>query len=94
MTVKDIAKVVSIIAPSYPVFRVELFGSYACGQATDTSDIDLLVYFDETKATLFDLSGLKLDIEDMLHLKVDIVVAPLKQGSYLTIDRKVPIYEA
>lgn len=83
-----------MIAPTYPVLRVELFGSYATGEATERSDIDLLVYFDETKASLFDLSGLKLDIEDVLHMKVDIVAGPLKSGSYLTIEKKVQIYEA
>ena len=56
--------------------------------------MDLLVYFDEKVASLFDMSGLKLDIQEKLNTKVDVVVGPLKENSYLTINKKVRIYEA
>lgn len=94
MTITEIKAVVDQIAPSYPVLSIDLFGSYARNENTESSDVDLLVFFDEKVASLFDLSGLKLDIQDRLNRKVDIVAGPLKENSFLTIDKKVRIYEA
>ena len=93
MTVTNIKDIVGQVAPAYPVISIDLFGSYANEEATEDSDVDLMVYFDERIASLFDLSGLKLDIEEKLHTKVDVVAGPLKEESYLTIHKKVRIYE-
>lgn len=92
MTITDIRDVVVQIAPAYPVLSIDLFGSFASGENTEDSDVDLLVYFDEKVASLFDMSGLKLDIQEKLNTKVDVVAGPLKENSYLTIDKKVRIY--
>lgn len=94
MKISDIRDAVAQIAPAYPVLSIDLFGSFAEGKGTAGSDVDLLVYFDEKVATLFDLSGLKFDIQEKLNTKVDVVAGPLKENSYLTIDKKVRIYEA
>lgn len=94
MTIADIKNAVDQIAPSYPVLSIDLFGSYANGKNKENSDVDLLVYFDEKVASLFDMSGLKLDIQEKLNINVDVVAGPLKKNSYLTIDKKVRIYEA
>jgi predicted nucleotidyltransferase len=93
MTITKIKDAVGRVASSYPVISVDLFGSYANGEAREDSDIDLLVYFDERIANLFDLSGLKLDIQEELHKKVDVVAGPLKENSILDIKKKVRIYE-
>lgn len=93
MKISDIRDAVAQIAPAYPVLRIDLFGSFAEGKGTEDSDVDLLVYFDEKVASLFDLSGLKFDIQEKLNTKVDVVAGPLKENSYLTIDKKVRIYE-
>ena len=94
MTITDIKDVVVQVAPAYPVLSIDLFGSFANGKNTEESDVDLLVYFDEKVASLFDMSGLKLDIQEKLNTKVDVVAGPLKENSYLTIDKKVRIYGA
>lgn len=94
MTITDIKSAVTKVAPAYPVLTINLFGSFINGKNTESSDVDLLVFFDEKNASLFDLSGLKLDIEDLLNKKVDIVAGPLKDNSFLSIDKKVRIYEA
>ncbi|WP_028309611.1 nucleotidyltransferase family protein [Desulfitibacter alkalitolerans] len=94
MSLTEIRDVVSKIAKKYPILSIDLFGSYASGEASKDSDIDLIVYFDENVASLFDMSGLKLDIQDELNKKVDIVAGPIKEDSYLTIGKKVKIYEA
>ena len=49
-----------------------IFGSYVRGEATEQSDIDVLVDFKEG-ADLFDLVGLGFFLEERLHCKVDVV---------------------
>lgn len=92
MELQEIKSAVSRIAARYPIVSIDLFGSYASNKATDKSDIDLLVYFDEKVASLFDLIGLKHDIEDETRKNVDIVAGPLHEDSFLTIKEKVRIY--
>ena len=94
ITLKEIENIVCKVAPNYPVKFIDLFGSYANDKVKKDSDIDLLVYFNEKSATLFDLIGIKLDIEDQLCIKVDIVAGPIKIDSYLIINKKIRIYEA
>ena len=56
-------------------YRAELlgiFGSFARGEQTSKSDLDVLVLFD-TDATLFDFVGLAIFLEEKLGIKVDIV---------------------
>jgi len=52
--------------------NVRVFGSVARGDATPDSDIDLLVDF-EPGASLYDLSGLRLDLIDLLGREVDVL---------------------
>ena len=94
MTLANIKNVVGKVASAYPVISIDLFGSYANDEATKDFDVDLLVYFDESIASLFDLSGLKLDIQEKLNKKVDIIAGPLKEESYLTVKKRIRIYEA
>lgn len=54
------------------VKRAALFGSIVRGEATEESDIDLLVEF-EGRKSLLDLSGLKLEVEDVLGRKADVI---------------------
>ncbi|HTP54861.1 MAG TPA: nucleotidyltransferase domain-containing protein [Thermoplasmata archaeon] len=49
-----------------------VFGSVARRQATRQSDLDLIVDFDP-EASIYDLVGLKIDLERVLHRKVDVV---------------------
>ena len=52
--------------------NVRVFGSVVRGDNRDESDIDFLIEF-ETGRTLFDLIGLKLDLQDLLGATVDVV---------------------
>lgn len=54
------------------VVRSSLFGSYARGEETNTSDIDILIEFAEGKS-LLDLVDLEFKLEDALGKKVDLV---------------------
>ena len=56
----------------YKVQEIGVFGSVIREEQRQTSDIDVLVDF-EDGADLFDLVGLGLFLEEALHQKVDIV---------------------
>jgi predicted nucleotidyltransferase len=59
------------IIARYPVHNARIFGSAARGDDLEGSDLDLLVEpTDET--TLYDLAGLKLELEALLGVGVDI----------------------
>jgi hypothetical protein len=50
---------------------IRVYGSVARGQATEQSDLDLLVEW-EPDRSLLDVVGLKQDLEDLLSVTVDI----------------------
>jgi predicted nucleotidyltransferase len=52
--------------------NLRVFGSVARGDNDETSDVDFLVDL-EPGRTLFDMSGLLLDLETLLHKPVDVV---------------------
>lgn len=62
------------VSKAYRVRNVRIFGSYARGEQRKTSDVDLLVDLPDGM-TLFELSGLKTDLEKTLKRKVDVVPA-------------------
>lgn len=71
----DIQQLQSKIIPylrRYGVIKADLFGSIARGEATEKSDVDLLIELPK-KASLFDYIGLKQDLEDALGRSVDLV---------------------
>jgi uncharacterized protein len=55
--------------------NVRVFGSVARGESDEASDVDFLVEM-EPGRTLFDLSGLLMDLEALLHVSVDVVTEP------------------
>jgi len=56
----------------HDVKRASLFGSIVREDMTDESDIDILIEFKGTKS-LLDLARLKIELEDVLKCKVDIL---------------------
>jgi predicted nucleotidyltransferase len=60
------------IAGQHGVHRVRVFGSRARGEASTSSDVDLLVDF-EPGRDLLDLVALKQDLEELLGCHVDVV---------------------
>ena len=68
------------------VKKAYLFGSYSRNEQTEDSDIDLRIEFDDD-SSLLDMSGLKIELEDILHKKVD-VVCPNPGDPFLDIIRK------
>jgi len=72
MTVQDISAKIIPTLKSQGVVKAAIFGSYAKGDTKKNSDIDLLIEYGERKS-LLDLVGLKLDLEDILGRKVDLL---------------------
>ena len=56
----------------HDVVRAAIFGSFARGEAKEDSDLDVLVELPRSKS-LFDFVALKLDLEEALGRKVDVV---------------------
>ncbi len=59
----------------FGVKKIGLFGSFARGEQTDTSDIDILVEFYQNHKTFDNYMDLKFFLEDLLNRKVDLVIA-------------------
>jgi predicted nucleotidyltransferase len=60
------------LADCHGAHNVRIFGSLVRGENTESSDIDLLVTM-EPDRSLFDRIELMQDLEDLLHVKVDVV---------------------
>ncbi|MFH0809964.1 MAG: nucleotidyltransferase family protein [Pseudomonadota bacterium] len=60
------------IAESHGARNVRVFGSAVRGEATEASDLDLLVEM-EPGRSLLDLVGLNQDLEDLLGHRVDVI---------------------
>ncbi len=72
MDINEIKKIILPILYKYQVKHSSLFGSVVKGKQKEESDIDILVELPE-KASLLDLAGLELDLEDVLGKEVDVV---------------------
>ena len=70
--VADIKKKIDPVCRRYGVDKVFLFGSYARGEATEQSDIDLRVDLGDMLRGL-DVAGFYADMEDALGRRVDIM---------------------
>lgn len=68
-----------------------IFGSVARGDESESSDIDVLVDFNEG-ADLFDFVGLSLFLEEKLHRPVDIVPTDTIKSDAINIILKEAIY--
>ncbi len=65
----------------YTVTRLGLFGSYARGEATKQSDVDIVVSMQKPDAFL--LLGLKSELEELFKTHVDIIRLRDKMNEYL-----------
>ena len=57
-----------------PVLKAWLFGSYARGEETPDSDVDILVNYDRSQPIgLMKIANMSIELEDLLGRKVDLV---------------------
>lgn len=75
-TIEEIKKIIKeymdVLRDKYAVKEIGLFGSYLKEEQKPTSDIDVLVDFDDG-ADLISLVGLAMFLEEKLGIKVDVV---------------------
>lgn len=65
----------------YRIEKIGIFGSFARGDMNTESDIDVVVLLE--KQDLFNLIGIKQDLEEQLGLPVDVVSYREKMNDYL-----------
>jgi uncharacterized protein len=84
---------VRAILARHALNNAKIFGSTARGQESQTSDIDVLVEPTE-RTSLMDLARLKIELEDLLGVKVDIATpGALPDDIAATIGRDLkPLY--
>jgi len=84
--VKDKIKLIRHVARKHGVTRLRVFGSQASGNAKKSSDLDLLVELRPGR-DLLDLVEFKLELEDQLGCKVDVLteggLSPYLRGRIL-----------
>lgn len=87
-TISEIRELVAPIVSKYHIPALFLFGSYARGEATEDSDIDLLVDTTGTELTsLLRLGALYCDLEDAFGKPIDLItLSSIEQESSLVSD--------
>jgi len=82
--------------PAYPVEKAWVFGSYARGEETRKSDVDVMVRFDKgATITLIDYARIMNNLSDLLRKKVDLVQeGTLYKFAQESVERdKILVYE-
>ena len=92
LLMSDIKTTVAPLAEKYDLKSVRLFGSYAENRATENSDADFLVEFKKPIPSIFEVMGLKAELQARLHSAVDVVTLPIARPDLLTISKTVNIY--
>ncbi len=90
-TIFDIQEKTSPILLRYGIQKASIFGSIARGEAKEASDVDILVQ-PKDSMSLLEFAGLKLDLEEALQKKVDLVEYSLIRDelrSYIMKDAQI-----
>lgn len=69
----DDIKIIQKYFEGQPVLKAYLFGSVARNDASDQSDVDILVELDYSKHIGLHFVAMKLELEHQLNKKVDLV---------------------
>jgi predicted nucleotidyltransferase len=72
MTQQEIKNIILDHLKGYQPVRVGIFGSFARGESTEQSDIDILVKF-KVAPSLLTLIKLENELTDLLGIKVDLI---------------------
>ena len=70
--IRDKGREILRVSRPHGARSVRIFGSTGRGEASVTSDLDILVDM-EARSTLLDIVAIKQDLEDMLGCRVDVV---------------------
>ena len=93
-TIEDLKTILTPIARRYGLQKLSVFGSVARGEATEKSDVDLLVDLPKGWG-LFELGGLYSGIEEVLTCPFDLVTTGIEDRQFLNRIRQdeVILYE-
>ena len=81
-TIEELKTIITPIAKKYGIARVYLFGSFARGDQTQDSDIDLRIDKGELKG-LFALGGFYEEVSSVLGLEVDVLTTGSLDKAFL-----------
>jgi predicted nucleotidyltransferase len=92
------AKEIAMLCNTHKVVSLSLFGSLAKGEATDTSDVDLLVTFGDVDLNNYadNFYDLSVSLEKLFGRRVDLITEKYITNPYLlkSINRnRIKIYE-
>ena len=97
MSTKTMNQVIANYFKTQPVLKAWLFGSFARGEETPRSDVDILFVPDRSDKpfTLFTHGGMLMDLQELLGREVDLVEeGSLRPYAAETANRdKILIYE-
>ncbi|MBD5531262.1 MAG: nucleotidyltransferase [Lachnospiraceae bacterium] len=93
-TINEIKKKTTPIAKEYGIGRMSLFGSYARGEATDDSDVDLYIERGKLKSLLQYFAFID-ELENVLDCHVDVVTTGIEDKQFLAeiMQEGVLLYE-
>jgi len=82
-TIDELKRIITPVTKKYGIPAVYIFGSYARQEATDQSDVDVLI--DRTGSTIrnmYDLGGLYEELRESIGKEIDLVtIQTLEQNS-------------
>lgn len=84
MSTQAMSKAIADYFKTQPVLKAWLFGSYARGEETPISDVDILVVLDHSQPIGLKYFGMWNDLEQLLDRNVDLVT----EGSLADFARK------
>lgn len=93
MTIDILRNSVLTIVNDYPIKKITLFGSRAMGTDHENSDVDLIIEF-SSSVSLLTLSMIKLKLEEILKVSVDIIHGPIEESDLIEIGKVVELYAA
>jgi predicted nucleotidyltransferase len=73
--IQKLAAAAPALRTQFGLTRIGIFGSFARGEETKTSDVDVLVDFAEGYATLKNFVGLAEHLEALFRRRVDLVTS-------------------
>jgi len=91
LTHERISETITKVQKDFSLRKVDYFGSYAEGNATENSDLDLLVEFKEPVVSILKVIGLKQYLEDELNIPVDVIHAPIPPSAIIEIGKLVSV---
>jgi len=91
LTHENIVNAVKKATSEFPLIKAAYFGSYAEQLATEESDLDLLVEFEQPSVSILTIIRLKNFLEEQLSKPVDVIHAPIPETAIIEIGKQVNV---